>query len=88
MKMWVAPAMQPWDWARYAIASFDWLLKEARGGQARVMNLGLHLRIVGRPGRMAALEAVLDHVARHSGEVYVGSRGSLAEAFAAQVPAK
>ena len=35
MKMWVAPAMQPWDWARYAIDSFDALLAEARDGQDR-----------------------------------------------------
>jgi peptidoglycan/xylan/chitin deacetylase (PgdA/CDA1 family) len=87
MKMWVAPALQPWDWARYAIETFDWLLAEARAGQARVMNLGLHLRIVGRPGRMAALKAVLAHVAAHRDEVFVGPRGAMVEAFCAQVPA-
>lgn len=85
MKMWVAPALQPWDWARYAIETFDWLLREARGGEARVMNFGLHLRIVGRPGRMAALEQVLQHVRRHDSEVWIGSRATLAETFARTV---
>jgi allantoinase len=86
MKMWVAPALQPWDWARYAIASFDALLKEARRGEARVLNFGLHLRIVGRPGRIGALEEVLHHFKKHEDEVFVGSRASLVQAFRQQVP--
>jgi allantoinase len=84
MKMWVAPALQPWDWARYAIESFDALLKEARAGEARVLNFGLHLRIVGRPGRIGALEQVLAHFKKHEDEVFIGSRGSMVEAFIRQ----
>lgn len=86
MKMWVAPAMQPWDWARYAIATFDRLLQEARSGRAAVFNLGLHLRIVGRPGRIGTLEEVLAHVARHGDEVFIAGRDTLADLFAGQVP--
>lgn len=84
MKMWVAPAMQPWDWARYAIATFDQLHAEAAAGEARMMSLGLHLRIVGRPGRIGALTQVLDHVAARGG-AWVASRGAIAEHFASQV---
>lgn len=86
MKMWVAPSLSPRDWAAYAIDTFDALLAEARAGQPRMMNFGLHLRIVGRPGRIGALEQVLAHVAAHRDEVFVGSRGAMARAFAAQVP--
>lgn len=86
MKMWVAPAMQPWDWAEYAIQSFDALLAEARRGHARVLNIGLHLRIVGRPGRIGALDRILAHIKAHEHEVFVAGRNTLAEAFAAQVP--
>jgi peptidoglycan/xylan/chitin deacetylase (PgdA/CDA1 family) len=86
MKMWVAPAMQPWDWARYAIETFDWLHAEALAGQAKVMNFGLHLRIVGRPGRIGALKAFLDHVRGKEG-VWIASRGAIAAHFAAHVPA-
>lgn len=85
MKMWVAPAMQPWDWARYAIATFDALHAEAQRGGTRVMNLGLHLRIVGRPGRIGALRDVLDHIAGHD-DVWVAGRGAIAAHFAAAVP--
>ncbi|MCA3695126.1 polysaccharide deacetylase family protein [Aquidulcibacter sp.] len=86
MKMWVAPAMQPWDWAEYAIQSFDALLAEARRGHARVLNIGLHLRIIGRPGRIGALDRVLAHIKAHEDEVFVAGRNSLARAFEAQVP--
>lgn len=86
MKMWVAPAMQPWDWAEYVIQSFDALLAEARRGQARVLNIGLHLRIVGRPGRIGALNRIMAHVKAHEDEVFVAGRNSLAQAFADQVP--
>jgi peptidoglycan/xylan/chitin deacetylase (PgdA/CDA1 family) len=86
MKMWVAPAMQPWDWARYAIATFDQLHREAQEGRAAVMNLGLHLRIVGRPGRIGALETLLEHI-RTRGGVWLASRAAIAEAFAAKSPA-
>jgi peptidoglycan/xylan/chitin deacetylase (PgdA/CDA1 family) len=86
MKMWVAPSLQPWDWARYAIDTFDALHAEARAGHARVMNFGLHLRIVGRPGRIGALAQVLDHIARHD-DVWVAGRGAIAARFAALVPA-
>jgi peptidoglycan/xylan/chitin deacetylase (PgdA/CDA1 family) len=85
MKMWVAPAMQPWDWARYAIATFDELHAEAEAGEAKVMNFGLHLRIVGRPGRIGALRTFLEHVRGKTG-VWVASRAKIAEAFAKAVP--
>ena len=32
-----------------------------------MMSVGLHCRLVGRPGRAAALERFLDHVAGHDG---------------------
>ncbi len=86
MKMWVAPAMQPWDWAEYAIQSFDALLAEARRGQARVLNIGLHLRIVGRPGRIGALDRILAHIKAHEDEVFIAGRNTLAQAFESQVP--
>jgi peptidoglycan/xylan/chitin deacetylase (PgdA/CDA1 family) len=85
MKMWVAPAMQPWDWARYAIASFDQLHAEAEAGRAAMMSIGLHLRIVGRPGRIGAFAQFLDHV-KHKGGAWIASRGEIACAFAAKIP--
>jgi peptidoglycan/xylan/chitin deacetylase (PgdA/CDA1 family) len=64
------------DFARYCIAAIDWLLRE--GAEApRMLSIGLHLRIIGRPARMAGLEAVLAHAARLPG-VWVARRRDIA----------
>ena len=86
MKMWVAPSYQPADWAQYALDTVDWLAREAAAGQACMTSIGLHLRIVGRPGRMAALERILERVAGRP-EIWLASRAKIAAAFAAAVPA-
>ncbi|MXY57770.1 MAG: polysaccharide deacetylase family protein [Gammaproteobacteria bacterium] len=85
MKMWTAPSLTPANWARYAIDTFDWLLEEADREGARMMSLGLHLRIVGRPGRAGALRRVLDHVNGRD-DVWVATRRDIAAAWAAAVP--
>ncbi|MFQ3665925.1 MAG: polysaccharide deacetylase family protein, partial [Sphingomonadaceae bacterium] len=56
MKMWTDPAYTPEAWLAYAKASFDQLWREGEAGTPRMMSLGLHLRIIGRPGRIWALE--------------------------------
>ena len=80
MKMWTDPAYSPRDWCNYAIDSFDWLLAEGRRGAPKMMSLGLHLRIVGRPGRIGALQRFFDHVAAHD-DVWVATRGAIADHF-------
>ena len=85
MKMWVAPAMQPWDWARYVIGSIDWMAREAAAGPAAMLSFGLHLRIVGRPGRMQALADICAHLASRT-DVWIAQRRAIAAHFAAHVP--
>ena len=84
MKMWTAPSLTPRQWAEYAIDGFDWLVKEAALGP-RMMSLGLHLRIIGRPGRIGALQRVLDHVAGRK-DVWAATRKMIATAYADAVP--
>src|ERR1700720_4129852 len=43
------------DFARYCCAAFDRLYQEGASA-SRMMTVGLHLRIIGRPGRIAGLE--------------------------------
>ena len=83
MKFWLTPAYSPEDWLKYAIATFDWLYEE--GG--RMMSLGLHLRIIGRPGRIWALRAFLDHVAGKP-QVWIATRARIADHFAQTHPAQ
>jgi peptidoglycan/xylan/chitin deacetylase (PgdA/CDA1 family) len=66
--------VQAEDFARYCIGAIDWLLREEA---PRMLSIGLHLRIIGRPGRMAGLEAVLAHVARRP-EIWVARRRDIA----------
>lgn len=88
MKMWVSPAYTPDMWLKYACDSFDVLLAEGHAGRhaPRMMSLGLHLRIIGRPGRIWALQRFFEHVKRAEG-VWITTRRALAEHFAAAVPA-
>ncbi|MDJ0944373.1 MAG: allantoinase PuuE [Kiloniellales bacterium] len=51
----------------YLRDSFDLLLEEGRRGAPKMMSVGLHCRLAGRPGRAAALARFLDHAAGHDG---------------------
>lgn len=86
MKLWTAPASTPRQWLDYNIASFDWFLREAREKGPRMTSVGLHLRVIGRPGRIWALEAFLEHVAAHRDEVWIAGRDRIAERFRAAFP--
>ena len=92
MKMWVSPAYTPDMWLKYATDTFDWLLQESRSGhyddRPRMMSLGLHLRIIGRPGRIGALKAFLQHVQRAQREqgVWITTRRAVAGHYASHVP--
>jgi allantoinase len=80
MKMWVAPAYTPAQWLDYAVDSFDQLYEEG-ASQPKIMSLGVHLRIIGRPGRIGALAKFMQHVAAHK-DVWVTSRLAIAKRFA------
>jgi len=52
------------DWLNYVRDAFDVLYAEG-AEHPKMMSLGLHMRLMGRPGRAAALARFLDHVGRH-----------------------
>ncbi len=47
----------------YLKDTFDCLLQEGVAGSPKMMSVGLHCRLVGRPGRALALQRFLDYVA-------------------------
>jgi allantoinase len=52
----------------YARDSFDTLYREGDPdglNTPRMLSVGLHARLIGRPGRIAALERFLDYVLEH-----------------------
>ncbi|HPF27253.1 MAG TPA: polysaccharide deacetylase family protein [Steroidobacteraceae bacterium] len=77
MKLWSAPALTPDAWFEYARASFDWLYSEGARRERLMMSLGVHLRIIGRPGRIVVYEKFLRHVAA-AGDVWIATRQDIA----------
>ena len=52
----------------YARDAFDTLYREgdpAGLNQPKMLSIGLHARLIGRPGRIASLERLLDHILEH-----------------------
>ena len=49
----------------YLKDSFDALYAEGAAGTPRMLSIGLHCRLIGRPGRIRALERFLDHAQTH-----------------------
>jgi peptidoglycan/xylan/chitin deacetylase (PgdA/CDA1 family) len=70
----------------YLKDSFDVLYREGGEGAAKMLNIGLHCRLVGRPGRVAALERFVDYVLSHD-KVWVTRRIDIAEHWRATHPA-
>jgi len=84
MKMWTTPAYTPRHWLEYLVDTFDWLYAEGADAP-RMMSLGVHLRIIGRPGRMAAFEKFIEHARGHK-DVWFATRAQIAEHWADQHP--
>ena len=61
----------------YLKDSFDVLYREGAEGAPKMLSVGLHCRLVGRPGRVAALERFLDYVQSHD-KVWVAKRIDIA----------
>ncbi|MGN7869190.1 polysaccharide deacetylase family protein [Paracoccus sp. 22332] len=75
------------DMVDYVGDALDVLLAESRAGRSRLLNIGFHLRICGRPGRFPAFTGVLDELARRRDQLFIGTRAQIAKTFAEQVPA-
>ncbi len=61
----------------YLKDAFDTLYAEGEAGRAGMMNIGLHCRLVGRPGRAAALRRFIDYVQGHE-KVWIARRIDIA----------
>ena len=51
----------------YLKDSFDALYAEGEAGQAKMMSIGLHCRLIGRPGRVMALRRFMEYAQNHAG---------------------
>jgi putative urate catabolism protein len=62
----------------YCRDAFDWLYRLGSEGRPRMMSIGLHGRIIGRPGRIGALARLVEHIQRHQG-VWLCNRAAIAQ---------
>jgi OHCU decarboxylase len=73
------------DFEAYLKDSFDVLYAEGQAGAPRMLSIGLHCRLAGRPGRAAALQRALAHMKAHDG-VWFATREQIADHWAATHP--
>ena len=74
---------------QYLKDTFDVLYAEgdpAGDNAPKMMSIGMHCRLLGRPGRITALQRFLDHIARHD-KVWVARRIDIARHWAQHHPA-
>jgi putative urate catabolism protein len=72
------------DFYIYLRDSFDALYAEGEE-QPKMLSIGMHARLLGRPGRIRALQRFLDHVQRHD-RVWIARRIDIAHHWRAEHP--
>ena len=85
MKFWTAPGYTPRDWLDYLRDSLAWLVEESKAHGPRMLSVGLHLRIIGRPGRVGALQTFLSEAVAED-SVWIATRADIAQRFAKAQP--
>ncbi|MCV2869412.1 allantoinase PuuE [Defluviimonas sp. WL0002] len=70
---------------QYLKDAFDELYREGQAGRAKMMSVGLHCRLIGRPGKIAGLRRFLDYARGHEG-VWFPRRIDIARHWAATHP--
>lgn len=73
------------DFYTYLKDAFDVLYAEGREGAPKMMSIGLHCRLIGRPGKIAGLMQFLDYIADFEG-VWTPRRIDIARHWAAEHP--
>jgi len=73
------------DFVTYVEDALTVLRSEAARGQTRLLNIGLHLRICGRPSRFLAVRNILQTLNDLQDEIWVATRTEIAHHFTAEM---
>lgn len=73
------------DFFTFLRDAFDVLYAEGAAGAPKMLSIGLHCRLVGRPARIAALGRFLDHVQAHD-KVWITRRVDIARHWIENFP--
>jgi peptidoglycan/xylan/chitin deacetylase (PgdA/CDA1 family) len=71
----------------YVRDALEVLVAEGEAGYPRMLNIGWHLRIAGRPGRFAAFKRILELLDSYGERVWVARRIDIARSWQEQFPA-
>jgi allantoinase len=73
------------EWFQHCRDAFDVLWREGEEGSPKMLSIGLHGRISGRPGRVAALHRLVGHILEHD-RVWVCRRADIARHWISHGP--
>jgi peptidoglycan/xylan/chitin deacetylase (PgdA/CDA1 family) len=77
----------PDQFVNYVRAGIDLLLQEGKRGYPKLFNIGLHLRITGRPARFAAVEEILRYLTSLRDRIWLARRIDIARFWREKYPA-
>lgn len=72
------------EFVTYITDAFDCLYAEG-ASTPKMLTIGLHARLLGRPARIAALHKIIDHMVQHD-KVWICKRGDIAKHWAKHHP--
>jgi putative urate catabolism protein len=67
------------DFCQYLKDTLKFLVEEGKQGSPKMMTVGLHCRIVGRPGRAAGLAEFMDYAKSFKKDVWICTREEIAK---------
>ena len=73
------------DFEEYLKNAFDTLYEEGSKGKPKMMTIGLHCRITGKPGRITAIRNFVEYIEKKE-HVWVTTRKDIAQHFREQFP--
>lgn len=80
-RFWRGQSFTAEDLGQYAVDTLAMMLRQASRLGPSMMTFALHPRIIGRPGRLLALDRFLGY-ATHAGDVWIANRTAIADAWA------
>jgi peptidoglycan/xylan/chitin deacetylase (PgdA/CDA1 family) len=75
------------EFVSYVKDAIDALLEEGARGRPKMLNVGYHLRIAGRPARIGTMTRVLDYLTTLGSDVWIARRCDIARSWREQFPA-
>ena len=70
----------------YVRGAIDALLEEGVRGSPKLLNIGYHLRIAGRPARIRTLTEVLEYLKSLGSDVWIARRDEIARFWRERFP--